>query len=135
MSRQTLARVIGTAVVGVVMLSGCEPSGLSRDEKELVASLALTALPPLPDDATNKVANNPAAAAFGATLFFDKRLSRDGLFELPFDRSSVPGRPATGTRRRRHQPPHDASCRNSLEHMVLLGRPTGQPVVASAHTS
>ncbi len=78
MSRQTLARVIGTAVVGVVMLSGCEPSGLSRDEKELVASLALTALPPLPDDATNKVANNPAAAAFGATLFFDKRLSRDG---------------------------------------------------------
>jgi cytochrome c peroxidase len=44
----------------------------------MIASLALTALPPLPQDPTNKVADDPAAAALGATLFFDRRLSRDG---------------------------------------------------------
>ena len=37
-----------------------------------------TVLPPLPADPTNRYADDPAAAAFGATLFFDQRLSRDG---------------------------------------------------------
>ena len=76
--RRIRAGVVGALASGVLMVAGCEPVAFSQDEKEVIASLALTALPPLPDDPTNKVANNPAASAFGATLFFDKRLSRDG---------------------------------------------------------
>jgi cytochrome c peroxidase len=40
--------------------------------------MSLSALPEPPPDRTNRHAEDPAAAAFGATLFFDQRLSRDG---------------------------------------------------------
>ncbi len=41
--------------------------------------MSLAALPPLPADPTNKYADDPAAAALGATLFFDQRMSIDGV--------------------------------------------------------
>jgi cytochrome c peroxidase len=79
MRRRLWYWVIGVAAGGAVALSmAARPSDFDQAEKEMVASLAITALPPLPHDPTNKVADDAAAAAFGATLFFDKRLSRDG---------------------------------------------------------
>jgi cytochrome c peroxidase len=60
------------------MLAGCNPSGLSEGEKRVVAMLSLAALPPIPDDPSNRFAASRAAAAFGATLFFDTDLSANG---------------------------------------------------------
>jgi cytochrome c peroxidase len=57
------------------MLAGCGEPQFSEDEKAVIASLSLAKLPPLPPDPTNRVADSPAAAALGATLFFDHRLS------------------------------------------------------------
>ena len=44
-----------------------------------LASLWIRNLPPLPPDPTNAVADNPDAAAFGHQLFFDARLSANGM--------------------------------------------------------
>lgn len=58
--------------------AGCDGSDFSEPEKAAIASLSLSALKPLPPDPTNKYADRPGPAAFGATLFFEQRLSRDG---------------------------------------------------------
>ncbi len=55
------------------------PTAWSEDEKIQLASLWLGNLPPLPADPTNAVADNPVAAAFGHQLFFDARLSANGM--------------------------------------------------------
>lgn len=60
------------------MLSGCGQQELSEVEKRTVASMSLPSLAPLPPDPTNRFADDPGAAALGATLFFDTGLSRDG---------------------------------------------------------
>lgn len=60
-------------------LSGCGGEDFTEAEKATIASLSLAALPPLPADPTNKYADDPAAAAFGATIFFDQRMSPDGV--------------------------------------------------------
>ncbi|MCV3240844.1 cytochrome-c peroxidase [Mesorhizobium sp. ZC-5] len=70
--------VLGALAVSTLATAGCQPVSFSDAEKEVIASLALTALPPLPDDPTNRVADDPAAAALGATLFFDARMSSNG---------------------------------------------------------
>jgi cytochrome c peroxidase len=70
--------LLGVILATSAAATGCQPTSFTDAEKEMIASLALAALPPLPGDPTNKVADDPAAAAFGATLFFDARLSRDG---------------------------------------------------------
>lgn len=62
----------------VALLAGCDPESLSEDEEKLVASLSLDALPPAPDASGNRYADDPAAAAFGATLFFDTGMSANG---------------------------------------------------------
>jgi cytochrome c peroxidase len=59
------------------LLAGCD-SGLSDAERRAIAGMTLSALAPLPPDPTNRVADDPRAAALGATLFFEQRLSRDG---------------------------------------------------------
>ena len=59
-------------------LSACSSETFTDAQKTTIASLSLSALPPLPADPSNRFADDPAAAAFGATLFFDQRLSRDG---------------------------------------------------------
>jgi len=59
-------------------LLGCKPAPLTEAERKTVASLALSSLPPLPADPSNRYADDPAAAALGAALFFDQRLSRNG---------------------------------------------------------
>lgn len=47
-------------------------------EKRTIVSMSLATLAPLPPDPTNSFADNPGAAALGATLFFDTGMSRDG---------------------------------------------------------
>ena len=67
-----------TVVALVALLAGCKPAALTPDEKAAVAELALSNLPALPPDPSNRHADDPVAAAFGATLFFDNGLSANG---------------------------------------------------------
>jgi cytochrome c peroxidase len=59
-------------------IAGCGKPEFSDAEKKTIASLALSTLPPLKPDTTNRFADVPAAAALGSTLFFDQGMSRDG---------------------------------------------------------
>jgi cytochrome c peroxidase len=61
-----------------LFVAGCNPNNFSEEEKKTIASLSLAALPPLPADPTNRVADDRRAAAFGATLFFDTDFSANG---------------------------------------------------------
>lgn len=77
-------------------------------EIETLRSLSLTALPPLPPDPTNHVADDPRAAELGHRLFFDARFSGDGTVscaschmpELNFQDARAHGRGIAETRRR-----------------------------------
>ncbi|MER9302465.1 c-type cytochrome [Mesorhizobium sp. M0293] len=66
------------ALMVTVIVAGCGKPDFSDAEKKTIASLALSALPPLKPDTTNRFADVPAAAALGSTLFFDQGMSRDG---------------------------------------------------------
>lgn len=50
----------------------------SDSEAALIVSLSLSALPPLPSDPSNAVADDERAARLGHRLFFDPRLSTNG---------------------------------------------------------
>ncbi len=99
------------ALTALVTLAGCGEPDFSEAEKAVIASLSLASLPPLPPDPTNRVADSPAAAALGATLFFDHRLSRSGEVACAtchkIDRQfqdDLPRAVATGTNNRRTMP-------------------------------
>jgi cytochrome c peroxidase len=62
----------------LAMLAGCGKPEFSDAEKKTIGSLALSSLPSLKADTTNRFADLPAAAALGSTLFFDQGMSRDG---------------------------------------------------------
>jgi len=79
MARLRLRWFCAPLVASVAILSGCGGDDFTEAEKATIASLSLDALPALPADPTNKYADDPAAAAFGATLFFDQRMSPDGV--------------------------------------------------------
>lgn len=66
------------ALMMAVFLAGCGKPDFFEAEKKTIASLALSALPPLKPDTTNRFADVPAAAALGSTLFFDQGMSGDG---------------------------------------------------------
>lgn len=55
------------------------PPPWSQAERASLRSLWIETLPPLPPDPTNAVADDPDAAAFGHHLFFDSRLSANGM--------------------------------------------------------
>jgi cytochrome c peroxidase len=98
----------------VLALAGPGSGGVpefSDRQKAVIASLSLDSLPPLPPDPTNRVADLPAAAALGATLFFDHRLSGKG--EVACDtchkigrqfQDDLPRAVANGTNNRRTMP-------------------------------
>lgn len=65
------------ALAALLGISGCGDD-LSEADKAEIVSHSLSRLPPLPADPTNRYADDPAAAALGATLFFDTRMSRNG---------------------------------------------------------
>ncbi|RWC48204.1 MAG: c-type cytochrome [Mesorhizobium sp.] len=66
------------ALVVAVILAGCGKPDFSDAEKKTIASLALSSLPALKPDTTNRFADVPAAAALGSTLFFDQGMSGNG---------------------------------------------------------
>jgi cytochrome c peroxidase len=86
--RRVLDLVGALAAIG--LLSGCGgrpgPVPASRlampdfapDEVEELRSLWLGSLPGLPDDPSNRVADDPAAAALGEAIFADTRFSANG---------------------------------------------------------
>ena len=51
----------------------------SPEEAALIQSMSLSQLPPLAPDPSNSVGDNELAAAFGQRLFFDTRLSGNGV--------------------------------------------------------
>jgi len=64
-----------------LLATACSAFGGARwNEDELAAlrSLRIGSLPPLPDDPSNKYADDSRAAAFGQKLFFDPRFSSNG---------------------------------------------------------
>jgi len=69
---------LAALLVALVGLAACQPEEFTEAERATIASLSLSSLPPLGPDTTNRVADDAEAAAFGATLFFEQRLSRDG---------------------------------------------------------
>jgi cytochrome c peroxidase len=79
MGRRRSAWFCATVLAAAAQLGACSGESFSDPEKATIASMSLAALPPLPADPTNKYADDPAAAAFGATLFFDQRMSIDGV--------------------------------------------------------
>lgn len=81
--------VLGLTVISVatavMVVSHAEPGFMddadatfTAADRATIASLSLGALPTLAPDPTNRLADDPAAAAFGATLFFEQRLGGDG---------------------------------------------------------
>lgn len=50
----------------------------SEEDKNVIRSLSLSSLPPLPTDPSNAYADNPKAIEFGKKLFFDKSFSANG---------------------------------------------------------
>jgi len=105
-------RLAGIAsLIALAVLAACGEPDFSAEEKAVIASLSLASLPPLPPDTTNRFADSPAAAALGATLFFDHRLSRSGEVACAtchkIDRQfqdDLPRAVATGTNNRRTMP-------------------------------
>ena len=76
--RWTLWTLLATlALILVAAEAGVMPDW-SPQERELLRSLSIRQLPPVPADPSNRVADNERAAEFGQRLFFDKRLSGNG---------------------------------------------------------
>lgn len=57
--------------------SGSIPSQWTEEQQRLINSLSLSNLPALPEDPSNRVADNQLAAELGQRLYFDTRLSDD----------------------------------------------------------
>ena len=71
--RVSFAISVGTAVWAEL------DDAWTEDERAVLRSLWIGSLPEPPPDLSNMVADNEAAAAFGHRLFFDPRLSKNGL--------------------------------------------------------
>lgn len=73
MLRRTIA-LLGFATA----LTGCGEPDFTETQVNVIASLSLAALPQLPPDPSNKVADDPRAAALGKMVFFDTGMSPSG---------------------------------------------------------
>ncbi|HZH10386.1 MAG TPA: cytochrome c peroxidase [Microvirga sp.] len=111
------ASILSSVLLGAGLLAAglhaasAPPSHWTEEERAVIQSLALDALPPLPKDPSNKVADDAKAAELGRALFFDTRLSANGRVacascHLP-DRQFQDDRPlaqGVGTTNRRTMP-------------------------------
>jgi len=77
-ARRYLVAVAMAAATMLPVSSTAEALSWSEAEIEILRSLTLSSLPPLPGDASNLVADDLRAAEFGRQLFFDPRLSATG---------------------------------------------------------
>ena len=99
------------ALVAGMVATSSSGKRWSPKERELLRSLSLDALGPVPSDPSNRVADDPAAARLGHRLFFDVGLSATGTVacascHLP-DRGFQDDRPlgvGVGTAARRTMP-------------------------------
>jgi hypothetical protein len=55
----------------------------SKEETDMLRSLWIGSLPPLPKDPSNKYSDNQKAASLGERIFFDKRFSKNGKVSWP----------------------------------------------------
>ena len=80
MRRRLLLALAGLACAAAVLHAGAAmlKSEWSADDLKRIQSLSLASLPGLRPDPSNRVSDDPAAAAFGKALFFDTRLSANG---------------------------------------------------------
>jgi cytochrome c peroxidase len=75
---------VGVLLLALVALAACTLAPIGKggawraDELQVLRSLALDVLKPLPPDPSNAVADDPAAAALGERIFFDRRFSANG---------------------------------------------------------
>ena len=71
--------VVGAGLTAAFLVLGPSGGGAWTDaEQQVLDSLSLDALPPAPDDPSNRYDTDPEAAALGKRVFSDKRFSRDG---------------------------------------------------------
>lgn len=72
--------VVAVAALGAVAggIYSATPPAWTEEEMAFVRSLSLNALPPLPPDPSNRVADDAAAADLGRAIFFDARFSANG---------------------------------------------------------
>lgn len=74
-----LLTLAGVLLLGTVAVrAASHPDGWTPAQMDELRSLSLAALEPLAADPTNRVADDPRAAALGERLFSDVRLSSDG---------------------------------------------------------
>jgi len=80
LARHALVGITATLITIAIWPSSGAADSLTWTEAEIeiLRSLSISSLPPLPDNAANSVADNPRAAKFGHQLFFDSRLSATG---------------------------------------------------------
>jgi cytochrome c peroxidase len=79
MRRFALVLAVAIPVITCSAWIGAGPTDKwSPEQKKTLASLSLASLGSLPADPSNRVADDPAAQAFGKQLFFDTRLSANG---------------------------------------------------------
>jgi cytochrome c peroxidase len=80
MRRVLFALPLAAAAAGALAVGLPAHIGLGWNETDLalVRSLSLDALPPVPPDPSNRVADDPRAAEFGRAMFFDTRFSSTG---------------------------------------------------------
>lgn len=72
------AGLVLLAVVGAIVWQMRSAPGWSETERQAIAALSLSALPTLPPDPSNRVADDPRAVELGEALFSDPRLSASG---------------------------------------------------------
>jgi cytochrome c peroxidase len=71
--------LLGAGLLAAGLHAASAPAARWTDEERaIIQSLSLDALPPLPADPSNRLADNPRAAELGRALFFDVRLSANG---------------------------------------------------------
>jgi cytochrome c peroxidase len=70
--------IVGGAIAALWYNWPAAPRPWTTADLEILQSLSINSLGPLPGDPTNAVADNPLAAEFGHALFFDTRLSANG---------------------------------------------------------
>lgn len=75
-----LALLLSSAVAGALAALGSRAAAphWSPEQRTMLQSLSLSSLGALPNDPSNRVADDARAAAFGERLFFDTRLSANG---------------------------------------------------------
>lgn len=75
-----LTSVLATALLSIVEAhaGAVHTARWTKEERDMLRSLSLSSLEALPRDPSNRYADDPRAAALGARLFFDTRLSGNG---------------------------------------------------------